>query len=399
MAPHRLTRCVVCGSDAADPVLTVEKAAVHPFRPPDAAKTDSGFGRLAIVQCGHCGHLYNTGFDPDRADELYGAFVLTNTPVSASMVTALDQTADYILSRARAQPLVLEVGGGVGALALALAQRVPVVHLVEPSRALSPDRFAGTKVVFHQTMFPTPSLGEQRFDVVICRQVLEHVPWPGPFLEALRAKLADDGIAYIEVPSAEYICASRSIVDFHYPHVHYYRQGEMETLFARAGFAVVDIVDVKDGHDVGFLLRAAAALDRPAAAAKPDGGLAEALTAQRARGRTRLDAMLGPIGLYGANAYSQALLALYPDVAGFRAMFDDTPQYEGQTAYGPSHDLRIGPPSVEHLRGLGAVVITAYLHDLVIARKLRGLGLAQPIYTVRSDGEAGKGELPPGLFV
>jgi hypothetical protein len=45
------------------------------------------------------------------------------------------------------------------------------------------------------------------------------------------------------------------------------------------------------------------------------------------------------------------------------------------------------------------VIITAYLHDLVIARKIRTLGFSGPIYTVRSDETAGRGEVPPGLFL
>ena len=399
MASLLVTRCVICNSAGAQPVLTVEQAPVHPFRPADAAHTASGFGRLAVVQCTACGHLYNAGFDPDRADELYGAFVLTNTPVSASMVQALEETAEYILRRAKGAPVVLEVGGGGGALALAMAQRASIVHLVEPSRALSADRFAGSRVVFHQTMFPTPALGDQRFDAVVCRQVLEHVPWPGPFLAALRARLAEDGVAYIEVPSGEYIRDSLSIIDFHYPHVHYYRRPTLETLFARAGFAITDIVSVKDGHDTGFLLRPVAPSERQASASSDGGYLPAAFAARRAGGRERLEGLRGAVGLYGANAYSQALLALYPDFAGFRAMFDDTPQYKGQRAYGPGHDLTIGPPSMEQLESLEAVVITAYLHDLVIARKLRALGFGRPIYTLRSDSAAGKGEVPPGLFI
>ena len=398
MASGFLTHCVICNSTNAQPVLAVERAPVHPFRPADAANTDSGFGRLAIAQCEECGHLYNAGFDPDRADELYGAFVLTNTPVSASMVRALEDTAEYILSRAKREPVVLEVGGGGGALALAMAQRASIVHLVEPSRALAGDRFAGSRVVFHQTMFPTPALGDQRFDAIVCRQVLEHVPWPGPFLTSLRARLAEDGVAYIEVPSGEYIRDSLSIVDFHYPHVHYYRRQALETLFARAGFAIANVVSVKNGHDTGFLLRPVSRSERQAPASSDGGYLPAAFATRRARGRERLDGLRGSVGLYGANAYSQALLALYPDFAGFGTMFDDTPQYKGQRAYGPGHDLTIGPPSMEQLLGLEAVVITAYLHDLVIARKLRALGFARPIYTLRSDSAVGKGEIPAGLF-
>ncbi len=117
------------------------------------------FCRLEIVQCGGCGHIYNAGFDLDGADDLYGAFVLTNTPVSKSMVASVKDTADISLRQAMENPVVLEIGGGAGALSLALSERAQEVHLVEPSKALSADRFACTRVTYHRSRYPNAALG------------------------------------------------------------------------------------------------------------------------------------------------------------------------------------------------------------------------------------------------
>jgi SAM-dependent methyltransferase len=389
-------RCVVCDATSARAIWRVERVAIHPLRPP-GVRRDRGFGRLAIVACETCGHLYNAAFDPGGLDDLYAALVLTNQPVSASMIAAVDETAALILRHAPSRPSVLEVGGGGGALSLALAQRGAAVDLVEPSRAVTAERFAGSGVTLHNSMFPVASLAGRRFDVVACRQVIEHVPEPAPFLIALRNAVADGGIAYIELPSAGYIRHNGSVVDFHYPHVHYYRGAEIELLFARAGFAVEQVIDVKSGHDTAYLLRARASAggDLPTPAADD---LAAALEVRRAQGRRRLAAIDGPIALYGANAYSQALLGLYPDIATFAAMFDDTPSYAGQCAYGPSIELAIERPQPDRLDGIAAVVITAYLHDRDIAAKLQALGYRGPVYSVRTDREAGIGARPPSLF-
>jgi SAM-dependent methyltransferase len=388
--------CAICGSAQGRTIWRIDRAPIHPLRPRGADRT-RGFGRLAIVECDGCGHLYNTAFDPAGLDDLYAALVLTNQPVSAGMIAAVEETAALILRHAPSQPSVLEVGGGGGALSLALAQRGAEVHLVEPSRAVTAERFAGTGVTFHNAMFPVASLAGRRFDVVVCRQVVEHVPEPAPFLDALRAGLSDGGIAYIELPSAAYVRDNGSVVDFHYPHVRYYRRGEIETLFVRAGFAVEQVLDVKSGHDAGFLLRAS----EPAApdVRQPAGrDLAVALETRRAQGRRRLAAINGPIALYGANAYSQALLGLYPDVGAFAAMLDDTPSYAGQCAYGPAIELPIEAPSRDRLDGCAAVVITAYLHDRDIAAKLGAFEFRGPVYSVRTDREAGTGGRPPSLF-
>lgn len=389
-----LAHCVVCGAVEARPVWSVDNAPLYPFRPADKANSRFGFGKLAIVACAQCGHLYNSAFDTGGADELYSSFVLTNEPVSPSMLRAVESVAETILRRASARPSVLEVGGGGGALSLALAPHAREVHLVEPSRAVTAERFAGTHVQFHNGMFPAASLGARTFDVIACRQVIEHVPDPAPFLTALRARMKDDGLAYLELPSAEYVVERPSIVDLHYPHVHYYRRGEMTALLQRAGFAVRDVIDVKDGHDVAFLLGAASRSTASPVLTIPEDGLSAALALAHRRGEQRLAAMAGAIALYGANAYSQALLGLYPDVASFAGMFDDTPSYAGKSAYGAHIDLPVERPSPKRLKDFAAVLITAYLHDRPIAEKVRAMGFAGPILTVRADAPAGI----PSLF-
>lgn len=393
-----LNRCVVCGSEAREPVMAVARVPIHPFRPPPALGLAPGFGSLEIVACAGCGHLYNAAFDPGGLDDLYAATVLTNTPVSDSMIQSLEATAAYILSMAPADPIVADIGGGTGVLSRTIARKAREVHLVEPSRALDPRDFEGSGVTLHQASFPAATLGDRHFDVIVSRQVVEHIPEPMPFLQAVRSRLKDDGIAYIEVPSAEYIEQTRSIVDFHYPHVHYYRRPELEALFARAGLEPVDVTDIKTGHDRGFLLRASRERPAPAPPRQVLGTLARDLAARVRQGQNRLCAYRGTVALYGSNAYSQALLGLYPDEARYSVMFDDTPMYEGQHAYGPGIDIPIRRPATEALDGVTAVVITSYLHDVVIGRKIRDLGFRGPLVSVRADSSAGTADHPHSLF-
>ena len=76
-------------------------------------------------------------------------------------------------------------------------------------------------------------------------------------------------------------------------------------------------------------------------------------------------------------------------------MFDDTPSYAGQCAYGPSIRIPIEPPRAERLGGFAAVVITAYLDDRDIGGSVRALGFRGPLHTARTDAEAGTGDRRP----
>ena len=395
----RLGCCVVCASERSQPIFAVKEAPIHPVCPPATLGLEPGFGVLDIVACTGCGHIYNAGFNPNRVDELYAANVLTNTPVSDTMLKGLESTADFILSRGPANPSVVDVGGGSGVLAILLARRAREVHLVEPSRALVPEHFASQGVTLHSSMFPPPALAGRQFEILLSRQVLEHIPSPDGFLAAIRSHVRPDGIVFLELPSEEYIENTLSIVDFHYPHVHYYRRRELETLFARAGFAVVETVDIKNGHDAGFILRPVAPHAASAPSASADAtAFAAALADRRRLGGERLAALKGTTALYGANAYSQAFLGLYPHAAKFGIVFDDTPMYEGQRAYGPGIDIEIRPPDAARLKAVDAIVITAYLHDVVINMKLQTFGFQGAVYTVRADALSGTGGAPPSLF-
>jgi 2-polyprenyl-3-methyl-5-hydroxy-6-metoxy-1,4-benzoquinol methylase len=385
-------RCVVCGAFETTIVLSVDRAPIHAVRPAGAT---NGFGRLTIVACSGCGHLSNAAFDARQAEELYSALVLTNEPVSPGMIAAVDETAALIMRHLEPGSAVLEIGGGGGALSLALARRSARVDLIEPCRSLRPERFIGTGVNLHRAMFPTLAISGRRFAAVVCRQVIEHIPEPAGFLATVRASLADDGIAYIELPSADDILRRASIVDFHYPHVHYYRRSEMEVLLAGAGFEIIDVVDIKDGHDVGFLLRTQVPWQsaRPNPSDTSPRALSSALAERRAQGLRRLATIDGPIALYGANAYAQALLGLSQETVRFAVMFDDTATYAGRSVYGPACDITIEPPSGERLADITAVVIAAYLHDAEIARKVSTLGFRGPIYTLRAPAP----ERPSGI--
>ena len=93
---------------------------------------------------------------------------------------------------------VLDVGGGGGFFAYLLSQRGADVCLVDYSEAavaFARSRFPELKVV-QMSAYELDTLGE-RYDVVVCFDVIEHLDRPKDMLEAVKDVLVSDGRFYI----------------------------------------------------------------------------------------------------------------------------------------------------------------------------------------------------------
>lgn len=74
--------------------------------------------------------------------------------------------------------------------------------------------------------------------VIICRHTLEHVPEPFSFLQAMRLLLADEGMLFIETPSAYGITHDLHGHELWDEHLHIFLLHNLEMLILRAGFRI-----------------------------------------------------------------------------------------------------------------------------------------------------------------
>ncbi|CAB4805076.1 unannotated protein [freshwater metagenome] len=89
---------------------------------------------------------------------------------------------------------------------------------------------------------------------------------------------------------------------------------------------------------------------------------------------------------YGTNSQSQAAFGMLTGCKP-KFVFDDTPSYRGSFAYSSQFRFPIFEPSLERLKEVDVVVISVYIHDEAIAKKIRELGFDGEIYSLRPPSD------------
>ena len=147
---------------------------------------------------------------------------------------------------------VIEVGCGDGDFLKLLVQKGAASAVgFDPSYTPgSPTELEDGKVQVHVEMFP-PAGQEQRWDadMLVCRQVLEHVPDPLDFLRTIRSGLPTDRPTSVvfEVPNVFPTLDDLTTWDVIYEHKTYFSIGSLAHLMAKAGFAVTFAEETYEG--------------------------------------------------------------------------------------------------------------------------------------------------------
>ena len=345
--------------------------------------TNELFGDINLVQCAQCGHIYNCSQSDGEIESSHDLF-LTNTPISESMISRHEKTVDFLTSKADTKLRVLDVGAGSGALAAAFAKLGHQVTVVEPSSMIDERALSDFGVNVVKDFWPAISLKDQKFDLILCVQVLEHIADPCNFLSSLTSSLDDDGEIYLEVPSGDWVVKHASLTDIHYPHLSYFLTEVIEGIFQIVSLSPIAIRNLLDGRDVGFVLRGAKNKSTRNHAKFHSKDFSAFLAKNLVVAENRIiDLSLNKkIAIYGANAGSQALFGFFPHIKP-EFLIDDTPSFAGAFGYSSKDRFEIIKPTIENLGRVQAVVIAAYIHDKVIAEKMRLLGFAGEIYSLR----------------
>jgi len=368
-----------CADLVAGPQLAI--APKHHLIRSDVTLGPNYFGSVSLFQCPRCTHMFNID-STDEVGHING--IHTNTPVSHAMHNRQIQ----LLRRLSARPgmSVLEIGAGSGSLALKFVSAGHRVTVVEPLGHFSDELVTSGSRLFHSE-WPVPELLSETFDLVLCVQVLEHTLNPTAVMHTISAVLGPNGYAYIEVPSADWVLKHGSPLDIHIPHVQYFTEKSIKSLFESVGVTVISKISLLDGHDVGWIVKNSDSPTNCEISLNDRNSHARSFHKFRVM-RDKLVESVGrlpdEVALFGANAHLQALLGWVP-TAGWKHVFDSTSSYWGHHCYSSSSRLEVLPPEKANLQSAGAIVIASYLHDHHISETLRASGYSGKIFSVRPN--------------
>lgn len=246
------TSCCVCG---ASPLHAVRR-----YR----TKSSQGarlFGGSVIARCERCttvqisprpkplelSRYYSADY---RTGGLYGADVSNPATFPRDNLfyfnrgrSVAERIAEHI---SRDDARILDVGTGYGHVLHALGERFPASNrlAIEYSdAAVDHLRSIGIEVEVAPVEAVLEHL-DREFDIIALSHVLEHLLEPVRVLELLRARLAPDGVLYIEVPNIPPEMLDRYpdhpwAPRYDEPHITFFSTDALTRILERAGFDVV----------------------------------------------------------------------------------------------------------------------------------------------------------------
>jgi SAM-dependent methyltransferase len=374
---------MVCGALKCSKVIFVTNAPKLHVISSETRLNSELFGTIDLVQCDECGHIFNCSSSDGEIETSHDLF-LTNTPISEAMISRHEQTVDFLISDTEKNLRILDVGAGSGALAAAFANRGHQVTVVEPSTKIDARVLTRFGVNVIKDFWPTGRLEGQKFDLILCVQVLEHIGDPCAFMSSLTSSLDEEGKIYLEVPSGDWVCKHSSLTDIHYPHLNYYSAEVTKRIFQKVSLTPLTKRDLLNGRDIGFVLVKTKNNSEVLYVKPTMKDFSSSLVKNHLNAKMRIAELSsnGKFAVYGANAGSQALFGFFPQIRP-EFMIDDTPSYEGAFSYSSEARFKVVKPTAENMLSVETVLIAAYIHDKSISEKIKTAGFIGDIYSLR----------------
>lgn len=203
-------------------------------------------GNIKLCSCNNCSHVFNASFKPEIMD--YDQDYENSLHFSSVFNKYAENLADYIISKYNIRNKdIIDIGCGKGDFLNIICNR-------GNNKGTGFDKSYVPKhndknITFIQDFYSDKYLSYNA-ELILCRQVLEHIPKPGEFLNSFdkAIKSKDSSIVFFEVPNAMYTIESLGIWDLIYEHCSYFTAHSLYSLFNSYGYAVLDLKEQFSGQ-------------------------------------------------------------------------------------------------------------------------------------------------------
>jgi len=379
--------CAACGTPGTEEFFAVSDVPVHVcvlWKTPEAARSCPR-GAITLAFCRSCGFIGNKAFVPDLLN--YVETYENSLGFSEFFQGYIRGYASRVIERhALRDKNIIEIGCGDGEF-LSLLCELGGNRGVGFDPSFSPEKATqlhpAASIV---TDYYTDEHKDREADIIVCRQVLEHVTDPIGFLTELRNRLLErPGIAFeFEVPNALYTLEKISLWDVIYEHCTYFTPDSLASTFRLAGFGVLHLEDTYEGQFLSIGANLSQSPTLPLTGAGTDAHrTAEGVDAFKIGYREKLDrwrevlsqstASGRKVALWGAGARGVNFLNLLGVGSEVGYVVDANPRKHGSYLPGTAHQVR----DPQELAGFDPdlVIIMNPIYRSEISKALVGLGV------------------------
>lgn len=209
---------------------------------------------LHIMKCNNCGLMWNSKFEFSKIN--YQSDSIQESRVfSSDYREFMLKSSDYIKGVLDlTSKTVVEIGCGDGFFLDKFSKNSKCIGF-EPSDESIEAKNKGLEIVndyyHHDYLYPIEA------DMIILRQVLEHLPDPLNFIKSFSENLLSrtgEGLLYIEVPNSKKTRNLSRFPDFYYEHYTYFTIKSLVFIMESCGFDVIEVKEDFNGEVISALM-------------------------------------------------------------------------------------------------------------------------------------------------
>ena len=247
----RNNKCPVCESGSVLLFAEVKDALVHCNilwkKREDALKARKGDLKLGF--CARCGHVFNTAFDPEAmkyTEEYENSLHFSPVFQDYARGLAVKLIERYGLYKKE----IIEIGCGKGDFLLLMSELGGNSGIgFDASYIRDRNDSRDRKVSFIQDLY-SEKYAHFKGDMILSRQVLEHIRSPRSFVRKMRSATGSrpGAVVFCEVPNFMHTIKELAVWDIIYEHYSYFTPLSFSHLFNTDGFRVQSLEEGFNGQ-------------------------------------------------------------------------------------------------------------------------------------------------------